>query len=135
MSIDPGNPNWEFLTMIREYQEQLDYRPLKLNDHILDNRICVCVRKRPMNNHEITRKEIEVITVPNKDHVIVHQPQVKVDLTKYLVNQKFRFDYTFNEDTSNELAYKYTTIIILFIINFFRFTAQPLVRTSESFIT
>ncbi|VDO61088.1 unnamed protein product, partial [Onchocerca flexuosa] len=114
-SIDPGNPNWQFLTMIRDYQSQIDFRPLKISDQVNDNRICVCVRKRPLNRKEIMKKEIEVITIPNRDHLIVHQPQVKVDLTKYLENQKFRFDYTFDENTSNEMVYK--------------FTAQPLVRT------
>ncbi|VDK80029.1 unnamed protein product [Onchocerca ochengi] len=114
-SIDPGNPNWQFLTMIRDYQSQIDFRPLKISDQVSDNRICVCVRKRPLNRKEIMKKEIEVITIPNRDHLIVHQPQVKVDLTKYLENQKFRFDYTFDENTSNEMVYK--------------FTAQPLVKT------
>uniref|UniRef100_A0A1I7VL89 Kinesin-like protein n=1 Tax=Loa loa TaxID=7209 RepID=A0A1I7VL89_LOALO len=114
-SIDPGNPNWQFLTMIRDYQSQIDFRPLKMSDQVTDHRICVCVRKRPLNRKEIMKKEIEVITIPNRDHLIVHQPQVKVDLTKYLENQKFRFDYTFDENTSNEMVYK--------------FTAQPLVKT------
>ncbi|VDK72294.1 unnamed protein product [Litomosoides sigmodontis] len=114
-SIDPGNPNWQFLTMIRDYQSQIDFRPLKMSDQVADHRICVCVRKRPLNRKEIMKKEIEVITIPNRDHLIVHQPQVKVDLTKYLENQKFRFDYTFDENTSNEMVYK--------------FTAQPLVKT------
>ncbi|KAK5983954.1 hypothetical protein GCK32_007091, partial [Trichostrongylus colubriformis] len=114
-AIDPGNPNYQFLLMIREYQSQIDYRPLKMSDQVNDNRISVCVRKRPLNKKEISKKEIEVITIPNRDHLIVHQPQVKVDLTKYLDNQKFRFDYTFDENTSNEMVYK--------------FTAQPLVKT------
>ncbi|WKX96724.1 hypothetical protein Q1695_012846 [Nippostrongylus brasiliensis] len=114
-NIDPGNPNYQFLLMIREYQSQIDYRPLKMSDQVMDNRISVCVRKRPLNKKEIGKKEIEVITIPNRDHLIVHQPQVKVDLTKYLDNQKFRFDYTFDENTSNEMVYK--------------FTAQPLVKT------
>lgn len=114
-SIDPGNPNWQFLSMIRDYQSQIDFRPLKISDQVTDHRICVCVRKRPLNRKEIMKKEIEVITIPNRDHLIVHQPQVKVDLTKYLENQKFRFDYTFDENTSNEMVYK--------------FTAQPLVKT------
>ena len=34
-SIDPGNPNWEFLTMIRDYQEQLEYNPLQEGDDCL----------------------------------------------------------------------------------------------------
>lgn len=114
MQIDPGNPNWEFLSMIRDYRATLDFRPLDFNDSIVDNRICVCVRKRPFGKKEFTNKEVEVVTIPTKEHVIVHQPQVKVDLTKYLLNQKYRFDYAFNESATNELVY--------------RFTAQPLVR-------
>ena len=47
-----------------------------------------------------------MITVPNKENVIVHEPKTKVDLTKYLENQNFRFDYAFDENTSNELVYK-----------------------------
>uniref|UniRef100_A0A915EBE9 Kinesin motor domain-containing protein n=1 Tax=Ditylenchus dipsaci TaxID=166011 RepID=A0A915EBE9_9BILA len=114
-NIDPGNPNWQFLSMIRDYQSQVDYKPLKMADAVVENRICVCVRKRPINKKEIAKKEIEVITIPNKDHMVVHQPQTKVDLTKYLDNQVFRYDYTFDENTTNEMVYK--------------FTAQPLVRT------
>jgi kinesin family protein 2/24 len=59
-----------------------------------------------LSQAELAKREIEVVTVPNKDHVIVHQPQVKVDLTKYLVNQKFRFDYTFEHTVTNEMVYK-----------------------------
>lgn len=46
--------------MIRDYQAQVDYKPLKLSDSVIDNRICVCVRKRPINKKELQRKEIEV---------------------------------------------------------------------------
>ncbi|KAL3077057.1 hypothetical protein niasHT_035891 [Heterodera trifolii] len=113
--IQPGAQNSEFLTMIRDYQSQLVYRPLSLEDEVMDNRICVCVRKRPLGKRELASREVDVITMPNRDHVIVHQPQVKVDLTKYLVNHKFRFDYVFNEAATNEMVY--------------RFSAQPLVRT------
>ena len=48
-NIDPGNPNWEFLCMIREYQEQLEYNPLTDNDVVTDHQISVCVRKRPLS--------------------------------------------------------------------------------------
>lgn len=63
---------------------------------------------------------LQVITIPNRDHLIVHQPQVKVDLTKYLENQKFRFDYTFDENTSNEMVYKSVFIFILPKMLFYR---------------
>lgn len=107
-NIDPGNPNWEFLCMIREYQEQLEFNPLNDGDLVTDHQISVCVRKRPLNRKEEKRKEVDVITTPNKDQVIVHEPKTKVDLTKYLDNQHFRFDYAFDDSASNELVYKYT---------------------------
>ncbi|CAJ0586546.1 unnamed protein product, partial [Mesorhabditis spiculigera] len=122
-ALDPGNPNYQFAGMIREYQSNIDFRPLRPTDAVSDNRISVCVRKRPMSTKELTKKDIEVVTIPNQDHVIVHQPQVKVDLTKYLDNQKFRFDYAFDENVDNPVVY--------------RFTAQPLVRSifEQSFST
>lgn len=107
-SVDPGNPNWEFLSMIRDYQEQLEFNPLQDGDEITEHQITVCVRKRPLGKKEKTRKECDVITCPNKDQVIVHEPKTKVDLTKYLDNQHFRFDYVFDDSADNQLVYKYT---------------------------
>lgn len=34
-----GNPNWEFLSMIREYQEQLEYNPLQDGDAFCDHQV------------------------------------------------------------------------------------------------
>lgn len=115
MNVDPGNPNWEFIGMIREYRAQLEFRPITMNDPVQVQQICVAVRKRPLNKKENTRKEVDVITVPNKEHIVVHEPKLKVDLTKYLENQVFRFDYAFDESSDNDLVYK--------------FTAKPLVQT------
>ena len=61
-----------------------------------------------MSKKEKNRKECDVITCPNKDQVIVHEPKTKVDLTKYLDNQHFRYDYVFEENADNSLVYKYT---------------------------
>ena len=55
---------------------------------------------------ETGRKEIDVITVPNKENVVVHEPKLKVDLTKYLENQNFRFDYAFDDSVANETVYR-----------------------------
>ncbi|XP_047984624.1 kinesin-like protein Klp10A isoform X3 [Leguminivora glycinivorella] len=115
MNMDPGNPNWEFLAMIREYQQSIDFRPLTGNEPVEDHQITVCVRKRPLNKKELTKKEVDVISVPTRDQMIVHEPKNKVDLTKYLENQKFRFDYAFDDNCTNEIVYKYT--------------AKPLVQT------
>ncbi|XP_022253270.1 kinesin-like protein KIF2A [Limulus polyphemus] len=115
MNVDPGNPNWEFIGMIREYRAQLEFRPITMNDPVQVQQICVAVRKRPLNKKENTRKEVDVVTVPNKEHIVVHEPKLKVDLTKYLENQVFRYDYAFDESSDNDLVYK--------------FTAKPLVQT------
>ncbi|EFA11416.2 kinesin-like protein Klp10A isoform X2 [Tribolium castaneum] len=115
LQLAPGNPHWELLNMIAEYRRGLDIKPLTENDAIEDHLITVCVRKRPLNKKEIHRKEVDVITIPSKNQLIVHEPKNKVDLTKYLENQLFRFDYAFDETCSNEMVYRYT--------------AQPLIKT------
>lgn len=55
---------------------------------------------------EISRKEIDVVSVPGKGKLLVHEPKQKVDLTKYLDNQVFHYDYSFDETTTNDLVYK-----------------------------
>uniref|UniRef100_A0A8C2PYJ4 Kinesin-like protein n=1 Tax=Cyprinus carpio TaxID=7962 RepID=A0A8C2PYJ4_CYPCA len=96
--IDTTIPNYEILQMIRDFRASLDYRPLTTTDLV-----------------ELTVKDLDVITIPSKDVVMVHEPKQKVDLTRYLENQTFRFDYAFDDSTTNEMVY--------------RFTARPLVET------
>ncbi|KAM4023162.1 kinesin-like protein KIF2C isoform 1-T1 [Anomaloglossus baeobatrachus] len=112
---DTSVPNWEFGKMIKEFRATLDCQRLSMNDQAEDHRICVCVRKRPLNKQELGKKEIDIISVPSKSVVLVHEPKLKVDLTKYLENQAFRFDYTFDESAANDILY--------------RFTARPLVQS------
>ncbi|KAJ1169590.1 hypothetical protein NDU88_001482 [Pleurodeles waltl] len=112
---DTSAPNWEFGKMIKEFRATLDCQRISLSDPAEEHRICVCVRKRPLNKHETAKKEIDVISVPSKSVLLVHEPKQKVDLTKYLENQAFRFDFAFDESASNEMVY--------------RFTARPLVQS------
>ncbi|XP_065166429.1 kinesin-like protein Klp10A isoform X3 [Atheta coriaria] len=115
MQMAPGNPHWELLNMIMDYRRGLDINPLCEADAVEDHLITVCVRKRPVNKKEASKKEVDVITIPSKNQLIVHEPKNKVDLTKYLENQIFRFDYAFDETCNNEIVYRYT--------------AQPLIKT------
>lgn len=55
---------------------------------------------------ELSMKDLDVITIPSKDVVMVHEPKQKVDLTRYLENQTFRFDYAFDDSTTNEMVYR-----------------------------
>lgn len=67
MTQEAGNPNWEFANMIAEYRLTLDFQPLRDNDPVIEHQITVCVRKRPLNEKEISKKEIDVISVPARD--------------------------------------------------------------------
>ncbi|KAL3274638.1 hypothetical protein HHI36_016018 [Cryptolaemus montrouzieri] len=112
---EQNNPYWEFEQMINEFKSGKDFHPLRETDPVVENQITVCVRKRPLNEKEHHKKEIDVMSVPTKNQLIVHEPRQKVDLTKYLENQLFRFDYVFDESCTNDIVYK--------------FTAKPLVKT------
>ncbi|KAJ8383750.1 hypothetical protein AAFF_G00215090 [Aldrovandia affinis] len=110
-----ANPNYEIMCMIRDYRASLDYGPLQMSDLNKEHRICVCVRKRPLNEKELLVKDLDIVTIPNKDLVMVHEPKQRVDLSRHLENQTYRFDYAFDDITTNEMVY--------------RFTARPLVET------
>jgi kinesin family protein 2/24 len=56
----------------------------------------------------LARKEVDVISVLSKNHIVVREPKLKVDLTKFLEKQYFRFDYAFDETCSYDVVYKYT---------------------------
>ncbi|KAJ3639731.1 hypothetical protein Zmor_003072 [Zophobas morio] len=109
--VAPRNAHQELLHMISEYRSGLNIQPLSDKDRIQNNVITICVRKRPLNRKEA----VDVITIPSENQVIVHEPKTKVDLTKYLENHLFKFDYAFDETCSNEMVYRYS--------------AQPLVNT------
>ncbi|XP_060788679.1 kinesin-like protein KIF2A [Neoarius graeffei] len=113
--VDTTNPNYEIMQMISDFRESLDCSQLHTADLIEEHQICVCGRKRPLNEKELTGKELDVITILNNGVVMVHEPKQKVDLTRYLENQTFRFDYAFDDLATNEMVY--------------RFTARPLVET------
>ena len=87
---DPTDPNWEFRSMIMDYKDELDINPLQDGDPIANHQIMVCIRKRPMSTKELKKKEVDVVTVPQREMITIHEPKLKVDLTKYLENQHFR---------------------------------------------
>ena len=80
----------EKMQMIDDYKEDLDMNPLQDGDPVANNRITVCIRKRPLSSKEEKAKDVDVVTVASRDHVTIHEPKTKVDLTKFLENQQFR---------------------------------------------
>ncbi|KAG8012086.1 Kinesin-like protein KIF2A, partial [Nibea albiflora] len=135
--VDTTIPNYEIMYMIRDFRASLDYRPLTTADletsaqqerqglpSVTTSTRCRIVSLRSITVidslasavfPELSVKDLDVITIPSKDVVMVHEPKQKVDLTRYLENQTFRFDYAFDDSTTNEMVY--------------RFTARPLVET------
>uniref|UniRef100_A0A8C6RDL0 Kinesin family member 24 n=1 Tax=Nannospalax galili TaxID=1026970 RepID=A0A8C6RDL0_NANGA len=48
-------------------------------------KIRVCVRKRPLGVREVRRGEINIITVEDKETLLVHEKKEAVDLTQYIL--------------------------------------------------
>ena len=72
-------------------------------------KIKVCVRKRPLNRKEEDRGEDAILDMETgTGGLTVHEPKVKVDLTKYTDRHAFQFDAVFDESTSNEALYQET---------------------------
>ncbi|PNF19922.1 Kinesin-like protein Klp10A [Cryptotermes secundus] len=115
IKMDNENRNLDFPAMISNYRNTIDFRPLQQSDPVGDHQIKVCIRKRPLNKEEVSRNEVDVISVPSKDEIVVHVPRATVDLRNALDNKHFRFDYVFDESCCNDLVYKHT--------------AKPLVQT------
>ena len=65
--IDHSIPAWEFQAMVTEYRQQLDTKLLTINEQQKDLKICVCIRKRPITKKELNKKDIDVLSIPNKD--------------------------------------------------------------------
>ncbi|XP_053145010.1 kinesin-like protein KIF2B [Hemicordylus capensis] len=119
------HPHAAVIAMIRQYRASLERSDSALQAQACPleasrapagaHKICVCVRKRPLNQREAELQDVDVVTIPCPDVVMVHEAKQKLDLTRYLENQIFRFDHAFDDSATNESVYKRT--------------AQPLVET------
>lgn len=77
-------------------------------DEIVDMAIRVVVRKRPISKRELANGDRDVMEVGNRGRVLIHEPKTKVDLTKIIETQEFRFDDAFEAHETNELIYSRT---------------------------
>ncbi|KAM8941571.1 kinesin-like protein KIF24 [Lycaon pictus] len=72
-------------------------------------KIRVCVRKRPLGMREVRRGEINIVTVKDKETLLVHEKKEAVDLTQYILQHVFYFDEVFGEACTNRDVYMKTT--------------------------
>ncbi|XP_053727642.1 uncharacterized protein LOC128762994 isoform X2 [Synchiropus splendidus] len=106
---------------IRQFNPKLVYESLPMNGYNYglplsnpvvnkekragEQRIKVCVRKKPLMYEESQTGETDVVTVANGDCVIVHESKEACDLTPYTQLHKFYFDQVFGEESTNEDVY------------------------------
>lgn len=63
------------------------------------------MRKRPLSKSELAKGDRDVMEMPSRGQVLVHEPKIKVDLTKVVESQTFFFDDAFEDFEPNELIY------------------------------
>ena len=66
----------------------------------------VIVRKRPLNQKEISSKEVDNISIIDDNKVVISELKKNLDLTKYIDKKEFIFDKAYNEKASNDKIYK-----------------------------
>ncbi|NXG57650.1 KIF24 protein, partial [Hemiprocne comata] len=71
-------------------------------------KIRVCVRKRPLGPREERRGEVNIITVKDKETLLLHEKKEAVDLTQYILQHVFYFDEVFGESCTNQDVYMKT---------------------------
>ncbi|KAJ1913623.1 hypothetical protein H4219_005132 [Mycoemilia scoparia] len=74
----------------------------------LNDRIRVCVRKRPLSKSEVERGEKDITAINGRRGIIVNEPKLKVDMTKYIEEHHYNFNEVFSEGVSNQNVYKRT---------------------------
>ncbi|XP_024295104.1 kinesin-like protein KIF24 isoform X1 [Oncorhynchus tshawytscha] len=87
--------------------------PVSTRKEAGEQRISVCVRKRPLTNAENRRGEADVVTAHDGDSVVVHESKEAVDLTQYILQHRFNYDEVFGEESSNVDVYLKTAFPLI----------------------
>ncbi|XP_036595605.1 kinesin-like protein KIF24 [Trichosurus vulpecula] len=108
-------PTIQRVTHISGYNYGVPHSYVRENISEKDNvwteteKIRVCVRKRPLGLREERRGEINIITVEDKETLLVYEKKEAVDLTQYILQHVFYFDEVFGETCTNQDVYMKTT--------------------------
>ncbi|KAG2177765.1 hypothetical protein INT43_003012 [Umbelopsis isabellina] len=76
----------------------------------LNQKIRVCVRKRPLSRKEVERAEKDIAPTVGIRSININEPKMKVDLTKYVEQHSFTFDEVFDVDADNQELYQRTAL-------------------------
>lgn len=125
-NIAAGNPgDVDFIGMVRTWREEHRHTARPRGDlpsivaaatdasGSVAPKICICVRKRPVSDKERTKKDHDSVTCLHPA-VWVHSAKLRVDgITKYLDHSSFAFDHAFDENTSTEEIYSFSTMPLI----------------------
>ena len=80
---------------------------LKTNSSSDNERIKVCVRKRPLSSKELQLNQQDILELSTSDQsVSVLEDRVKLDgISRYIEKHEFRFDRVFDVDSNNQQIY------------------------------
>lgn len=102
-----GDADVDFQRMIQQFRDK-NLKGTEPHTPPGQMKICICVRKRPVNSKEIAKNDHDSVTCDNP-LVVVHDCKLRVDgITKYLDNSSFRLDHTFHENDTTEDIYMYS---------------------------
>ncbi len=111
-----GNPgDVDFIGMVREWRDEQarQYRKQQHANVTQNSNIIVAVRKRPMSDKELQKKDHDSVSCFHPK-IWIHGAKFKVDgITKYLTHTGFQFDHAFGEDATTDQIYIATTMPLL----------------------
>ncbi|ORE20524.1 kinesin-domain-containing protein [Rhizopus microsporus] len=76
----------------------------------LNQKIRVCVRKRPLNRKELEKGDKDVAPTLGTRSLQINEPKLRLDLTKYTEQHTFTFDDVFDSNVSNAVVYERTAL-------------------------
>eukprot|EP00804_Cyclotella_cryptica_P009693 CCRYP_011250-RB/>CCRYP_011250-RB protein AED:0.03 eAED:0.03 QI:182/1/1/1/1/1/2/276/576 len=107
--VNPGDV--DFIGLVRQWREEhsgLARSHTEGSGGLSEDKICVCVRKRPLNEKERKKRDHDAVTCLHPT-ATVHSAKLRVDgISKYLDHHSFRFDHAFDEETTTEEVYRCT---------------------------
>eukprot|EP00579_Thalassiosira_antarctica_P010054 CAMPEP_0201913946 /NCGR_PEP_ID=MMETSP0903-20130614/4261_1 /ASSEMBLY_ACC=CAM_ASM_000552 /TAXON_ID=420261 /ORGANISM="Thalassiosira antarctica, Strain CCMP982" /LENGTH=613 /DNA_ID=CAMNT_0048449253 /DNA_START=13 /DNA_END=1854 /DNA_ORIENTATION=- len=117
-NLSKGNPgDVDFIGLVHQWREEYGGVACSHDDPQEEeeaerskhgDKICVCVRKRPLNSKERKKKEHDAVTCLHPT-ATVHTAKLRVDgYSKYCDHNSFKFDHAFDEESSTEDVYLYT---------------------------
>ncbi|CAO3590061.1 unnamed protein product [Absidia cylindrospora] len=76
----------------------------------LNQKIRVCVRKRPLNRKELEKGEKDISPCIGTRSLHINEPKLRLDMSRYIEQHSFTFDDVFDLDTANYKVYERTAL-------------------------